>query len=364
VWLRGTDYLAKRVSGGWRKVIDHESRDLVQMAFTDVDVLVADSTGLLRLVGDRLRRVWLDQDPRLGEPPVRVVALSVDEAWAISARGSAPDAILRFSDGGWQQMAPGVDPVGLAVGTDGGVWVSTVKGLVRFSGGQWEAIDAIPQAGSLLAGPDGAVWVPQPTSRNGCRSVGGAPGPHLDFRRVTLVRPEGQRTSLQLPVGDRPVTSIVAGVDGRVWTTTCRAGVKDHGPTAPTLIVWDGMWSLVPYAGRNITGIAGDRFGGFWAWLTPDTAGEAPVLARYADGTWTAYPHVPDLISTAQTPRGSLCGIESPGLALLCVDASGRVASMPVGVPAELSIGLDGSIWLTDPDRSGVVARLPDQVLQ
>ena len=55
---------------------------------------------------------------------------------------------------------------------------------------------------------------------------------------MTLVRPEGQRTTLQLPVGDRPVTSIVAGVDGRVWTTTCRAGVKDHGPTAPTLMVW------------------------------------------------------------------------------------------------------------------------------
>ena len=176
------------------------------------------------------------EDSRLGEPPVRLVALSFDEAWAISARGSEPDAILRFSDGGWQEMAPGVNPIGLAVGTDGGVWVSTVEGLVRFSGGQWEAIDAGPQAGSLLAGPDGAVWVPQPTSHNGCRSDGGASGAHQDFRQLALVQPEGQRTTLRLPVGDRPVTSIVAGADGRVWTTTCRGGVEDHGPTAPTLM--------------------------------------------------------------------------------------------------------------------------------
>jgi hypothetical protein len=133
---------------------------------------------------------------------------------------------------------------------------------------------------------------------------------------------------------------------------------------APTLMLWDGTWSLVPYPGRSITGIAGDPLGGFWAWLTPDTARELPVLAHYADGTWTEYPHVPDLISAVPTPGGSICGIESQGLALLCVDASGRVTSTPVGVPAALSIGLDGSVWLTDPDRSGVVARLPDQVLQ
>ncbi len=364
VWLRGADFLAKQVSGRWRRVVDHGSRDLVQMDFTDVDVLVADSTGLLRVVGDRLSRVWLDRDPRLGEPPVRLVALSFDEAWAIGARSSEPDAILRFSDGRWQGMAPGGNPVGLAVGTDGGVWASTVEGLVRFSGGQWEAVDASPPAGSLLAGPDGAVWVPQPAPDGSCRSEGGASGPHQDFRRLALVQPEGPQTTLRLPVGDRPVTSILAGADGHVWTTTCRGGVEDHGPTAPTLMLWDGTWSPVPYPGRSIAGIAGDPRGGFWAWLTPDTLRELPVLAHYADGTWTEYPQVPDLISAAPTPGGSICGIESQGLALLCVDASGRVTSNPVGVPAELSIGLDGSIWLTDPDRSGVVARLPNQVLE
>lgn len=364
VWLRGTDFLAKQVSGRWRRVVDHESRDLVQMAFTDVDVLVADSTGLLRLVGDRLLRVWQEPGSRLGEPPVRALALSFGEVWAISPHGSERDAILRFSDGRWHEMEPGVNPVGLAVGTDGGVWVSTVQGLVRFSGGQWEGVDASPRAGSLVAGPNGAVWVPQPASHKGCRSDGGAPGPHLDCRRLALVHPEGQRTTLRLPVGDRPVTSIVAGVDGRVWTTTCRGGVEDQGPTAPTLMVWDGTWSLVPYPGRSITGIAGDPFGGFWAWLTSQAAREAPVLAHYADGTWTEYPHVPDLISAVPTPGGSICGIESQGLALLCVDTSGRITSVPVGVPAELSIGLDGSIWLTDPGRSGVVARLPDLVPQ
>lgn len=363
VWLQGADFLAKQVSGRWRRVVDHESRDLVQMAFTDVDVLVADSTGLLRLEGDRLTRVWLDQDSRLGEPPVRLVALSSDEAWAISAHGTEPDAILRFSDGDWQGMAPGVNPVGLAVGTDAGVWVSTVEGLVRFSSGQWEAIDAGPQAGSLLAGPDGAVWVPQPASHSGCWSDGGASGAHQHFRQLVLVQPEGQRTTLRLPVGERPTTSIVTGTDGRVWTTTCRGGVED-GPTAPTLMRWDGTWSLVPYPGRSITGIAGGPLGGFWAWLTPDAAREDPLLAHYADGTWTEYPHVPDLISAAAAPGGSICGIESHGFALLCVDASGQITSTPVGVPAELSIGLDGSVWLTDPDRSGFVARLPDQVLR
>ena len=136
VWLRGTDFLATQVSGWWRRVVDHPSRDLVQMAFTDVDVLVADSAGLLRLGGDRLQRVWLEPGARLGEPPVRALALSVDEAWAISAQGSEPDVILRFSDGRWQEMEPGANPAGLAVGTDGGVWVSAVQGLVRFSGGR------------------------------------------------------------------------------------------------------------------------------------------------------------------------------------------------------------------------------------
>ncbi|MDH4017311.1 MAG: hypothetical protein OEV20_08230, partial [Actinomycetota bacterium] len=173
VWLRGTDFLATQVSGWWRRVVDHPSRDLVQMAFTDVDVLVADSAGLLRLGGDRLQRVWLEPGARLGEPPVRALALSVDEAWAISAQGSEPDVILRFSDGRWQEMEPGANPAGLAVGTDGGVWVATVQGLVRFSGGKWEAVDAGPRAGSLIAGPDGAVWVPKPTFHDGCGSDGG-----------------------------------------------------------------------------------------------------------------------------------------------------------------------------------------------
>ena len=63
--------------------------------------------------------------------------------------------------------------------------------------------------------------------------------------------------------------------------------------------------------------------------------------------------------SLTLAPRGSVCGIHEEGLSLVCVDPAGHVSRQPIGVSGGLSIGADGSVWLT---HEGMLARLPMSV--
>jgi hypothetical protein len=193
------------------------------------------------------------------------------------------------------------------------------------------------------------------------------PPEYLDIQQVD---PDGSITSIPLPVGRWSLTSTAAGPEGRIWATACADGEIDPCPTPSELFRWDvegGAWTPVPYPGSNVTlvGVAGD--GSLWAQIAQrgeavetDDAQDGPaVLARHIDGRWTTVldTGVPDELAMA--PGDAACGMDAGSGGLLCVDASGRTTTWPVGVPGELRIGLDGSAWLAG---QGMVARLPFNV--
>ena len=172
---------------------------------------------------------------------------------------------------------------------------------------------------------------------------------------VSLVGPDGLRETVRLPVDPSSVMSIVAG-DGVLWVSTGSYG-QAGGTPAPTLLRWDGRWSLVPYAGEALTGMQADPRGGLWAEIEPlgGPSAEA-VVARYEQGTWTPFPEAGSLSGVALAPGDSLCGTDDSATALVCVDAAGGLTRQAIGLPGRASIAPDGSVWLVD---RGLVARLP-----
>ena len=103
--------------------------------------------------------------------------------------------------------------------------------------------------------------------------------------------------------------------------------------------------------------LAADARGGLWAAVIPVGAPKAdPVVARYAQGEWTLFPEASGLSSLTLAPGGSVCGMDQEGRTLVCIDTAGRVFRQQTGVSGGLSIGADGSVWLT---HEGMLARLP-----
>jgi hypothetical protein len=155
------------------------------------------------------------------------------------------------------------------------------------------------------------------------------------------------------------LTSLAAGADGSVWATLCAEDRSDYC-TEPDLMRWDGSWAPVAYPGNRLAALAVSTDGALWATLVPNGGPEAPkVLARYSEGTWSTYPEAPALRGPVLAPDGSICGMGAAADAVHCVDGSGAVRSFPAGMPGAISIGADGSVWLT---HRGQLARLPESV--
>ena len=184
-------------------------------------------------------------------------------------------------------------------------------------------------------------------------------GEDPDGSSVSLVRADGTGFSVSLPGPPWSLTSLAAGVDGSVWVTICEGQRADYC-TEPSLMRWDGQWTPVPHPGAGLTGVAVAGDGALWALLNTGTsANEKPVIARYANGTWTRFPQVAGLDSVTAAPGAGVCGVDETASAAVCIDPSGAVAKVPMDVTGELRIGPDGSLWLQD---AGVVARLPGTV--
>jgi streptogramin lyase len=144
------------------------------------------------------------------------------------------------------------------------------------------------------------------------------------------------------------LTSLAAGADGSLWATICASDRSDYC-TEPDLMRWDGTWAPVPYPGMRPVAVAVSADGALWATLAPRGGPEAPrVLARYAQGTWSTYPDAPSLQGPVLAPDGAICGVGAGAHDVHCVDGTGAVRSVPIGVPGTISMGGDGSVWIAD----------------
>ncbi len=141
LWVVGPDGLSHHEApGGWETATRIGGSPFVGLGIVASDVIVADSSGLLRLEGDRLHRVWTNRDPGLGAPVEGLLAVSSDEVWATGTHG-----VLQFLDGRWRRRWPGPgwqagwwmewgSGAGLALATDSAVWAIVDGGLARFQG--------------------------------------------------------------------------------------------------------------------------------------------------------------------------------------------------------------------------------------
>ena len=359
VWVVGPAGLVRGGSGQWRPIAQVDGPPAVGVGIAGTDVLVADSSGLLRLAGDQLTRLWAAPDRGIGSPVAGLLVVSADEVWA-----GGEEAILQFRDGlwrrrltglGWQggsQMDWGSDS-GLALAADGAVWAIAGVGVARFDGDEQVVIPRDRVDGWLLAGPDAGIWAVEAIWPGWSRWYAGE---DPDGSSVSLVRADGTRFSVPLPGPPWSLTSLTAGIDGTIWATICEGQRADYC-TVPSLMRWDGSWSPIPYPGTGASGIAVAPDGGYWALLTEgDSVSEKPVVARYADGTWSTFPAAGYLEWLMPAPDGRVCGVAPAVPELVCIRPSGEVSRAALPVAARVRVGPDGSLWVED---AGVVARLP-----
>jgi hypothetical protein len=361
LWVAGSQGLSRYTAHeDWRVIAGPEAVASVSgIGFVGTDVVFADESGLLRLDGNGLSRIWASRDPGIGAPMEGLLVTSSDEAWAVDEWG-----IEQFRDGVWRRRQRGLGWQGgawfgwssgmqLALATDSAVWAITDGGLARFEGDERVLVPRDTGDGWLLTGPDAAVWAVGALLAG---SFGWYTGQDPDEGGVSLVGADGTLASLSLPGPWWSLKSVAAGADGSVWMTVCEGDRADYC-TVPSLMRWDGQWSPVPHPGAGISGISVATDGGLWALLTASVlADEVPVVARYANGTWTQFPDAGNLQWLAPAPGGRACGVDATASALVCIDPTGRVSRLPLAVPGHVHVGPDGSLWLED---AGVVARLP-----
>jgi hypothetical protein len=363
VWVVGPDALV-RIGGAGpsQSIAPVDGPPLVGVGMVGAEVMVADSTGLLRLAGDQLERVWAAPDRGLGAPVDGLLAVSSDEVWATGA-----GAIHQFEDGRWRQRLTGLGWLGaspaewgpdsgLALAADGAVWAITDGAVARFTVDEPTLIPRDRADGWLLAGPDAGVWAVEAIWPGWSRWYAGE---DPDGSTVSLVLADGTRFSVPFPGPPWSLTSLTAGVDGSIWATICDGQRVDYC-TEPTLMRWDGAWSPVPHPGADVSGITVAPDGSYWAQLTEgDSVSESPTVARYAEGTWTRFPEAGHVEWLRAAPGGRVCGVAPKVPELVCVRPTGDVSRAPLAVPAKVLVGPDGSLWAED---SGVVARLPGTV--
>jgi hypothetical protein len=385
-WLLGDEGLAWAGPDGWHTVPMAGRPGPVGLVSADDDVLLSDGWGLYRVEAGGLVEVWSEapkgpvaSDVGIGQPgsweeppwapgqwlPVTAGGLAVvssDEVWALSEGYPYP---LQWSGGAWREVpTSSVEWVAPVVAADGAVWLGTSTGLVRISDSRQTRLESVPIGAEGRPGSAGTVWV-LPSRWSGWWYADGYTDGPPEYLVLQQVGSRGAMASVPLPVDEWSITSVVPGARGSLWLTSCASGVSDPCPTPPELFRWDAGWVPVAYPGSSIrlVGVAPD--GALWARVEQaagqdsgqevGAVGEAH-LARYDDGQWSSVlaSGVPDAMGLA--PGGVACGIESESLELVCVDASAASTRWPVGVPGDLGIGGDGSVWLAG---QGLVARVP-----
>jgi hypothetical protein len=378
------------------------------------DLLIADARAVTRVRGDQLETVHrlAGAGGRAFEEVSGFVAVSADEVWA-GVVSEESESLVRLAPSSADEPAPAMRPSGqdgdwgydggprvggdadwsgatpirpFAVASDRALWTVTDPAvLLRFDGGASQVVPWAPEGAyrgvrGLVAGPDGAVWAMP--GQIGLPAPGAEGWTEADWARwerqmsqvfaqltvwlhtLTLVRPDGQTTTVRLPEDvEGDLSALVVGLDGTMWIEVDRwVCVEDDWsctPATETLMRWDGQWSNVPFPGVAVRGVSVAADGSLWAELATSGAAaspEHPVLARYTAGTWRTYPALPALVSVTAAPGRSPCGIDAASPAVVCIGTDDQVTNTPIVAADQLLMGVDGSLWL---GRENAVARLP-----
>jgi hypothetical protein len=366
-WLAGSHGVARFTSDGSLTTYGPDQglalAPVAAPIATGDDVLILDSTGVLRLSGGRFTRIWTDQLV-LQAPVGGLTAIASDQVWVQGADFGDRGRWYLRAGGSWQPVgeATRTQPwpdgnCGAVLAGDGAVWTTTRAGLTRTAGGQTTVIAAELTDCPVAAGPEGSVWI---GGRYGA-SFANTPGSTSGF---LAYRPDGTTITVPAPPGPDKACYFRAGRTGTLLVTMVPEDCDDDGRLDPAL--WDGAtWTRLPApapGGESQYPIIADD-GSIWALA----AGGYPTqrgLSRYADGRWQVIAEFPsgdsytwyrDLVPA---PNGRACLlVDEPGSsAITCYNPGGQVARFDTtGMPlSAFSIAPDGAIWVRGPQ----VARL------
>jgi virginiamycin B lyase len=262
------------------------------------------------------------------------------------------------------------DPaVGMDVGPDGSVWVTTDHGshLTRLSStGQqlnnwvfpnWDGCvgDSCPYGGEVRVDTAGSAWV---TMNYGGDSF------------VVKVTAAGQITSSD----NSPECADVLGRagDGAMW---CQGGASDAQDTITKIgaDVASGVTYPLPSDASYPNALAAGPVGSIWftrswtgTWVTSPSNGSVGYLDAASGGTkiWsTGSRSAPgDLVMGPDrqmwfTNRGA-----APGIGHISATGVGAISSVGNYEPTSLTFGPDGAVWFTDAKNNSIVRVTTDQL--
>jgi streptogramin lyase len=201
------------------------------------------------------------------------------------------------------------DPLDLAVGSDGNVWVAATGNIFRITPAG--AVTGFPVPGdrftqSIAAGPDGNLWFTEP-----------------DDDRIGRITVGGAVTEFLLPNPDSAPLDIAAGSDGALWFT--ENGGNRIGRISTAGAISEFPFLVDPTLDRGPEGIAAGPDGNLWF-----TATAVDRIGRI-------------------TPSGAITEFPVP---------------TPASEPSRITAGPDGRMWFTElgVDRIGRVTLDPPGV--
>jgi virginiamycin B lyase len=231
---------------------------------------------------------------------------------------------------------------GMALGSDGNLWVATATGLTRMApDGTVTGTFALPTPSHLTSGPDGALWFSQPWSNDATQSSLGRFTTSGAYREWSLNTPTAA------------VGGLAGGADGNLWLSQTSRITRVALP--------GGLVSEFSAPGSGPGAIARGPDGRIWL-----SQGASPFLRFDTSGTKTQLPLTGAATALAFVPGGTtgfyVAGDAAVGRVV--VDGAGGATTAqvtdgltPAAALTSIAAGADGNGWFTE-SAEGQVGRI------
>jgi streptogramin lyase len=303
----------------------------------------------------------LAPDNPLGKAPANIVEGPDGNLWftlkltaSAGSSGAAGSAFGRITRAGvvteFQVPTPGAEPLGIAKGPDGNVWLTEFYGnnIARVAPDgtvtEFPILTAASHPNGIVAGPDGNLWfTEQQASQIGRMSTAG-----------------DQPVEFSLGAGRLP-TGITAGPDGNLWFAE-QLGDR-IGCITPSGAIQE---FTIPHAGGYEQSIVAGPDGNLWfvengnnmiARSTPTGAMREFSIPTAGSGAW----------AIATGPDGNLWFTEGNANQIGRITPSGVVTEFVVPTanssPSGLAAGGDGNLWFAEGNADQIGRLTPGSIL-